>query len=151
MQTTYLINSTSGRRAAFKFGTAALIAAGFGTPALANAATNPDADLISLGRELDKAVATEAAAFADTERNGGGWSEAGDVALHDKFRIVDEIELLNATTLAGIHVKLRAVRACLGGDPITAEELAGHEGPATDMRLIADLLNDLSAIEGAGA
>jgi hypothetical protein len=147
----YDIQNEPTRRAAFKFGTAALLA-GFSIPALAgNVAESPDADLLRLGRELDKAVATEAAAFADTERNGGGWSEAGDVALHDKFRIVDEIELLNATTLAGIHVKLRAVRACLGGDPITAEELAGHEGPATDMRLIADLLNDLSAIEGAGA
>jgi hypothetical protein len=35
------------RRTAFKFGTAALIV-GFGIPALASAATNPDAELIAL-------------------------------------------------------------------------------------------------------
>jgi hypothetical protein len=97
-----------------------------------------------LGRELDQAAAIEAEAF---ERGGG--SDAGDVAAGYTGDIVAEIELLTATTLAGIQVKLRALRWCFCGEPITAEELSGNPEPATDMRILAGLLNDLSAI-GAG-
>jgi hypothetical protein len=144
--TTTTTPPTPSRRAMFGAAAALLAGGALAATTAHGAPASADADLLRLGRELDQAAAIEAEAF---ER--GGESDAGDVAAGYTGDIVHEIEFLTATTLlAGIKVKLRAIRWCFCDEPITAEELSGGPEPATDMRILAGLLNDLSTI-GAGA
>jgi hypothetical protein len=73
-----------------------------------------------------------------------GWP-AMDTAPKVSFRFRKQ-----AQTLAGLKFKLRAVSWCNQGK-LSAADLADDPQPASDMRLLAGLLADLSAMGGAVA
>jgi hypothetical protein len=131
--------TTPTRRAAIGFSLAAF-AAGLATPALAST-PNPDAELIALGRAMEAAWIEEKRAFAADEDD----STLAQQALLQTGTIVDQIEAVRATTIEGLAVKRRALAWCFAGGPVTAEELCDQEFPTTDFRIIASILDDLSA------
>jgi hypothetical protein len=138
------------RRGALQFSAAALFA-GLTVPAIAGHADG-DAELIRLGHEMDTAVARQAEAWATVGREDTDEAESIAVAAQRHVgTIVDQIEALPATTLDGLKVKRRAIAWCWCDEPVTAEMLADHPQPAADMRILAGLLQDLSAMMGAGA
>lgn len=78
---------------------------------------------------------------------GTALAEAVEELRNHTSDIVDEIEALPARTLAGLYVKVRAIRWCFSWDPITAEELyCGDGSPTTDLRLVVSILNDVEAV-----
>jgi hypothetical protein len=110
----------------------------FATSAVA--ADNPDAELIRLGELLERAWARENAA--------AGREDEQIEAVEVTTEIVDQIEAQTATMLAGVQVKVRALLWCGCGDLPSADELMDYRSstPATDMRLLADLVRDLAAM-----
>jgi hypothetical protein len=103
------------------------------SPTLAAAARTPEAYAITAREDTE-----EAEAFVESVNKTAS-------------NIVARIELLPATTLEGLKVKHQALCWCWCGDPLTAEALADHPQPCTDMRLLAGLLDDLSAMGSAAA
>jgi hypothetical protein len=145
-------HTTPTRRTALGFSAAAFVA-GLTTPTLARGVPlSPDAELIRLGRALDTAAARTAEAYAITAGEDTEEAEAFvDSVNKTALDIVERIELLRATTLEGLKVKHQALCWCWCGDPLTAEALADHPQPCADMRLLAGLLDDLSAMGSAAA
>lgn len=109
-----------------------------------------DAELLRLGAELDEALARQNAAWA---ASAGELNDEGPLTLksHAAFDecggIVDRIELVTATTLAGLLVKAKALAWCRSDDPMTAETFGDH--PTTDVRITASILADLRRLGGA--
>lgn len=108
---------------------------------------SPDAELIQLATQLEAIGAQEAAL----------WARADDIADDDlaveaeRFHkitspIVDRLEALTATTIAGAIAKARAVRWCHHGASITV-----GADRTMDVRLIESLLADLLAVEAVAA
>ena len=114
--------------------------------AAANAEANPDAELLRLEPAFDIAEAEVSAAWAmeDSEET----EAISDAALARMHVVLDAIELLHAQTLACLKFKLRAVSWCTQGK-LSAVDLADDPQPASDTRLLAGLLADLSAMRSA--
>jgi hypothetical protein len=95
------------RRTAFKFGTAALIV-GFGIPALASAATNPDAELIAL---CDRFTAVRNASISlDTIEDDADCEQALEALDDEWFALSERIYLHERPiTLEGAKAMARAV------------------------------------------
>ncbi|MDX7953408.1 hypothetical protein P7D22_19775 [Lichenihabitans sp. Uapishka_5] len=115
---------------------------------LAAAPAGSDADLIALGAEMDAAWAFQRDVQAAT---AGGVSQMAESKFEAAFErtaeIVDRIEALTATTLAGLRVKLRGIDWCRDGDTLDERELFNSDKPTTDLRLIVAILADLRATD----
>ncbi len=106
---------------------------------------HPDADLIELGRRLRAAWAAEKAVHAKWgDINSADADREINTAFDSVLTIVDQIESIQAATMRGIEVKMRALLWCRGGDPFE------DEWPrTTDVRLAFGICNDLQAMGAA--
>ena len=102
-----------------------------GTAALP-AEPHPDAELLALGERLRAAWAAEVAAPPHEEY---------EAAFEVSHRIVDLIELLPATTHAGLRVKAMALSWCYSGEPVVEEEIFGT-CTTTNVQLSAGIVRD---------
>ncbi|WP_395697206.1 hypothetical protein [Methylocella sp.] len=107
---------------------------------------NPDAELIRLGAMLDEAsrktLALEAALpddYSDEDRANF------DAAFDATLAIVDQIERLSATTVAGLKAKVRAIAWCHSDEPFDDE--CFNEQGTTNVRLAASVMRDLMAMQ----
>ena len=129
---------------------AASIAMGATLGSLAPVTAGPqgDAELLRLGREFEAAWSHEIAVLA---RLKGVDTPAGDeefdAAIDAVSAIVDRIEVIPATSLAGLQVKARAISWCHSGEPLEAEAFSDQQ--TTNVRIAASLVNDLLAMGGA--
>ena len=102
-----------------------------------------DTVLLDLGAELEKLWVTEQAAFARTEVDGSDEASAlAEAACGASSAIVDQIEAMSATTLAGLKVKARAFSWCRSDVAVTVEDLFGPDA-TTDVRLLVGIVRDL--------
>ena len=120
------------------------------------AALSGDAELLRLGAEFelawDRQVACERAlsvGAAQIDENPALYAKF-DETYYAVSAMVDKIEGMQATTLFGILVKLRACSWCHSGEPFDGTFLWDHDGslPTTDYRLAEAVLRDLMAIDG---
>ncbi|MET7242480.1 hypothetical protein ABZT49_03870 [Methylobacterium sp. EM32] len=95
----------------------------------------PDAELISLGHDLNEAWKAERVAV----------DEAVEGAVLRCCDIVKRIERQPATTLAGLTIKVLALSWCHDGDPLAWASLCAS---TTDRRLVASILTDIMAAGG---
>ncbi|WP_374308241.1 hypothetical protein [Methylocella sp.] len=108
---------------------------------------HPDAELIRLGAMLDEASRKTIALEAELHDDHSGGDRANfDAALDAASAIVDQIERLSATTVAGLKAKARAIAWCRDDDPFD-DDFVGGRG-TTDMRLAASVLRDVMAMQG---
>jgi hypothetical protein len=113
------------------------------------AAVHPDAELLSLGAELDRAWAQERATFAAMEdRSDNESAELMEAAYKATSAVVRQIEGLRAATLEGLHIKARAALWCHNGDPAAFDGEDDLAGRATDTRLCFGIVGDLIAMGG---
>ena len=109
---------------------------------------HPDAPLLQLDDRLSKAWAKENTAWADAEDEDDDDGPKGLVAVQlneATRRLVEIIGNTHASTLDGLLVKMRAIAWCRSGRPFDLSDLHHRAGEApTDMKLLADLLGDLS-------
>ena len=106
----------------------------------------PDAELLHLGRLLTEAWAREHAAWAasEGERDDFGPNTVMAQTLSEATaEIVDRIEHQKATTLGGLHVKMRAFQWCRSDEPITVDDVLICDHPATNERLMIGIMADL--------
>ena len=140
MQATETINTTPTHHPAMRIGGAAFIP---GT-------CKPDAELLRLRSEFERARAIEQEAWAISE--GSDSHELFDKAkaLSDcTHAIIEKIEQEQSSTLDGLMLKVHALLHCTFGDPITIECLSGAYQNTTDMRLVVSIIKDLTAIASA--
>lgn len=139
MPKSYLSHSTPApvlsRRGIAGAGAALLALAS--TAAIAAPASG-DAELTRLGAELEAAWSVEA---ADAERCET--DEELEAVMARAGDIVDRIEHLPASTLAGLKVKARAVSWCNQGEEIDPNRFNPYNGATTDGRLAASIVRDL--------
>jgi hypothetical protein len=147
------------RRALFGFVPAL---AALSIPTLAASATGPDAELIRLGLLFDRAAAADKVAWAtvaaDDAIDDPDPEFVHAVALGEKtLAIIDRIEPLPATTLAGALVKIRAITYLCCADPIDSlvDTHAGWgwkfpKAMTLDVRLLIGLLENLQSMAGVG-
>jgi hypothetical protein len=107
-------------------------------------ATDPDAELIALGMQLETAWAHERSLEDDTHIFGDAYEAAHGVSS----AIVSRIEKLTALTLAGAKVKAQGISWCHSGEEIEAEDL--NEPGTTSVRLAASLIRDRLALKDSG-
>jgi len=99
---------------------------------------HPDAQLIRLGAEFEKAWEREkVAVLADDD-------EAVNQACDRTGLIVGQIECRAASTFEGLWVKARAVSWCHNEEPLGPDSLT--EEPTTDIRLAGTILRDILAM-----
>lgn len=106
---------------------------------------NPDAELIRLGATLDDANNKMRALEAELVDDGS--DEASEhiyAAIAVASAIVDQIERLSATTLAGLKVKVRAIAWCHSDEPFDDE--CFNEQGTTNVRLASSVMRDLMAM-----
>jgi hypothetical protein len=108
-----------------------------------------DIELLRLEPALEAAEAEVTAAWAIVE-DSPETEAITDAAMARMSVVLEAIELLQAQTLAGLKFKLRAVSWCTQGR-LSAADLDDDPQPARDMRLLAGLLADLSAMGSAAA
>ncbi|WP_191060998.1 hypothetical protein [Geminicoccus harenae] len=136
------VYTTSRRTLLAQAGTASVI--GVTAPAASASAGqphHPDAELLRLGRELERAWAEERAAHAATE---GTFTHEAD-EYTDPFvelssDVVRKIEAIPALTVDGLLVKVRAIQWCRDGDQFEQDE---YKHLSTDARLAHSIANDL--------
>ncbi len=128
--------------------------------AIAPPAPTPDADLLRLGAQLLDAILVETAAWAvvgnlqpDVDDD---WPE--HVEAQAQMAVVGEIAerigAIQAPSLAGVLVKVRAVVWCRCGDafdPVNLEPGLGNGPPSTHAQILVSMLTDLEAMGRAGA
>ncbi len=140
----------STRRGLFG-GVAALAVAPAIAPPTAASPPHLDAHLLRLGAMLTNAWAIENEAWVkacgENDDDGPNTVEA-NARTDATSEIVGRIEHLHALTLEGLRVKLRAVSWCRCGEPMTVKTFDRSETPATESRLLAGLIADLSAMGG---
>jgi hypothetical protein len=108
-------------------------------------APSPDAKLIALGMRLEAAWAHEKSlGEVRDDFSDDAFEAAFDAATDASGAIVDRIEELTATTLAGAKVKAKAVWWCHNGEEINDDFFSTQ--CTTDVRLAAGLLRDLLLI-----
>lgn len=118
------------------------------------ASCKPDAELLRLGAAFSDVWSKQAALEAELNRTPPlidddlRWN-GFDRLYSEASSIVDQIEALPATTLAGLVVKARACHWCHAGEPVDERFFAIDGKPTTDMRLAAGILSDLVAMGGA--
>lgn len=125
-------------------------ALGYASPAAKPASRppiDPEAELLRLGREFERLWSAEddlCLRFLGDQSDAA--SDAIDAAVNTTGAVVDKIEVIRATTLLGLIVKVRAFSWCHSNDVVTAEELFGPK-PSTDLRLMMGILRDLTLIK----
>ena len=115
-----------------------------------------DAELLQAGAEFEIANAREQAAWApaELENDDDGPATRKAQSLNEVTGdIVDRIKRSQATTLAGVMVKIAALAWCRTAEPLTAEDLMAVPGerPTTDRYLISGIIRDLDAMRGRQA
>lgn len=148
-EATNMSSTQPTRRAALRFGGLATFAGVVGLPTMAQS-TRPDADLLRLGQALGELIPLESAAWAVADAAPEGADMSTAIALNERVStLVDQIEVLPATTLSGVLVKVRALLWCRGEDPVEIDDLCDIPGdhPPWDMRLIVAVLRDLTAMQ----
>ncbi len=113
-----------------------------------------DAKLIGLGHALRQAWAEENEAWAlaeDEEDDDGPKTLRASRLTKVTAAIAREAVRYQATTLAGVLVKVTALAWCRSGDPWEVEDVNPFGFPSTSTAVLAGLLNDLQAMRGAGA
>ena len=116
---------------------------------LTTAQPHPDAELLRLGVMLTEAWAAENEAWAlgEGEMDDDAPNTARAFSLTDvTSAVVTGIENTRALTLDGLLVKMQAITWCRDGDLIGVDDLAQGGSPATETRLLAGLLADLSSM-----
>ena len=128
-------------RALPMFGAAAAVPLNISASAEAGVLDHPDAALLQLSEELDRAWDAEQAVFA-VWRNvcSNEADENTDAAAAVSSGIVEQIGETPATTLDGLRVKAKAVLWCHCGE---LESLDGDDA-TTDIRLADSILRDLT-------
>ena len=119
-------------------------------------AKSPDAELVRLGALFDAAWEAEAACWRAVEAIEGDEDRdrldvVPDAAVKRTEAIADEIAKLQATSLAGLLVKVRVCSWCHGGEPFDGTFLDdGGPGwsPTRDFKMAEAILHDLLAIDG---
>lgn len=117
--------------------------------------SNPDAELLALGESFERLWAAETAALA---RSDAAWelqspdhaslSKAWEEASDATSEIVVRLARMEARTMAGVMLKVRAVLWCHCGDPTTIRrELEAH---TTDAALGLGIAHDLAVMSSAG-
>lgn len=123
-------------------GGAAALAAVVAMPVMAS--EHADAELLRLGRELERAWANERAITAAFH---GVYDDDANNLVDDvcdaSGRIVDQIRKVTATTPSGLRVKARAICWIRG-----EEEIQSVEADSIDARMVAGLLRDLLNMRG---
>ncbi len=99
---------------------------------------HPDAQLIGLGAEFEKAWEREKVAVL------AGDNAAVSQACDRTGLIVEQIERRAATTFEGLWVKARAVSWCHCEEPLGPDSLTDE--PTADIRLAGTILRDILAI-----
>lgn len=119
-----------------------------GSPALP---LHPDAELLSLGRELT--VARANLARIDTLPVAERTDELCDRLMEPANAIVQRIEAITPTTLGGLLVQAQAVDFCRTGDPFDVADLDFYmpSGVTTDVRLAVGIANALVGMTKAAA
>jgi len=111
------------------------------TVAVPATADTADAELLALGRELDRLWAIERAEEAAYIAEHRGHDTAAlDAATAASAAIAHKIRDLPATTLAGLRVKAEAFVWSQGGEHVE------HDDDATDTRLAAGIVRDIRAM-----
>jgi hypothetical protein len=103
---------------------------------------DPDAKLIALGMQLDAAWAHEKSLEEEVMNDFS--DDAFDAAFEASGAIVDRIEELTATTIAGARVKAKAVWWCHNGEEIDDDFFSTQ--CTGDVRIAAGLVRDLLEI-----
>src|ERR1700712_5695554 len=123
---------------------------GYAAPA-AKPATTPavvaDAELLRLGAEFERLWSAEdvlSLRFLGDRSDAA--SDAIAAAVNTTGAVVEKFEVMRATTLLGMIVKVRAFSWCHSNDVVTAEELFGPK-PSTELRLMMGIMRDLALIE----
>ncbi|WP_181704451.1 hypothetical protein [Chthonobacter albigriseus] len=118
-------------------------------------AANPDAELLALGAELDAAWERERLAFdvsnaADkaSSPDADHLDDVWDKLVDQAGEIVHRIIPLQATTLAGVMVKVRAVAWCYCGKP--EDIITDDEHYMSDVHLALGIARDLSLMPAVG-
>jgi hypothetical protein len=105
----------------------------------------PDAKLIALGMQLDAAWAHEKSIEeVMNDFSDDAFEAAFEAATDVSSAIVDHIEELTATTIAGARVKAKAVWWCHNGEEIDDDFFSTQ--CTTDVRIAAGLVRDLLEI-----
>ena len=89
-------------------------------------ATDPDAELIALGMQLETAWAHERSLEDDTHIFGDAYEAAHGVSS----AIVSHIEKLTALTLAGAKVNAQGISWCTAEKKLRGKTLTNRERPA---------------------
>lgn len=104
---------------------------------------HPDAELLSLGAQLDIAMVREQALIdAATDENEATIMVIAEINVRNTAPIVDRIEKASAATMEGLLVKAKAIRWCHGGAPFNPLEDARTQ----DVRIMGSIIADLLAI-----
>lgn len=106
-------------------------------------AASGDRELVRLGVELEAAWTAERALDASLDVG----DDAFGVVMGRTRDIVHQIEVIPATSLAGLQVKARAILWCHSGEPIASDAFNDQE--TTDIRLAASIVRDLLASRGS--
>lgn len=127
--------------------TALIMTVGRGAHAGSVDTDHPDAALLALGARLDAAWVVERNLGADCRADDTPEKDAAFEKTFDACSsVVEQIEDLTATTLAGVIVKARACWWCHDGEPFEDNSL--NRQATTDVRLAAGILRDLLAMGG---
>ncbi len=118
---------------------------------LAAPSEHPDADLIALDLTLDEAMAAEQAVW--DANAGDNWTEEGEehanVMMARTSAIIRQIEAVRALSIDGLKVKMKALVWCHSGRLPDLDFFCAQKSPATDVRLVMEILADLDAIPGS--
>jgi hypothetical protein len=102
---------------------------------------HPDAELLRLGQELERAWAEERAVIAATaDSYTHEADEYTDAMAAITSAIVERVEAIRALTIDGLFVKARAIQWCRDSDAFERDE---YEGGTTDVRLACSIADDL--------
>lgn len=113
---------------------------GGGTAFAADSAV--DADLLALGREMERLWIAEVTTLATYRAERTPKNEAlSDAAYEETMAVVERIATLPARTPEGLRVKARAVAWCNALDGGTFD--IDYNGETTDIRLAMSMVRDL--------
>jgi len=144
-------HTTSRRTLLAQAGTAAVVGVTASTAAGASAAEphHPDAELLRLGDELERAWTEERAAFHATEGIcTHETDEYTDAFVGKTSEIAARIKNVPARTFDGLLVKVRAIQWCRDCDLFEPEE---SWKCSTDSQLAKSIANDLMLMRGGVA
>ncbi|MGW8788777.1 hypothetical protein [Heyndrickxia sporothermodurans] len=106
-----------------------------------------DAELLRLRAEFERLWSAEdVLSLRFLSDRSDAASDAIDAAVNTTRAVVEKFEVMRATTLLGMIVKVRAFSWCHSNDVVTAEELFGPK-PSTELRLMMGIMRDLALIE----